>query len=347
MERLAEQALRERSVHPEVDFSLAERLAQTAPSVNARHHPVFEDFADVKTPGDDRDFVGGTNGWLLTEMKSIARLAENRVEQDWASRRLPVVDENYFEWIDVLMSARDAGDSYTMIELGAGFGRWGVRGGLAARHRGVRDIKLAFAEAEPKHLGWLKTHLADNGFSADETDIFGCAVSDHDGTETFLVQGPEEFHDGSDVPWFGQSLFRCAFDTAQEKRAAALGEQYCGHPVKVFPNDWRGIEVPKRKALDILGHYPSIDLLDMDVQGEEGRIVESAIHHLNQACRRLHIGTHSRDLEAQLRTLLSAHGWLCIRDYACNTTVETPFGAVSFCDGVQSWLNPRFAVTWG
>ena len=56
---------------------------------------------------------------------------------------IPPVDEEYFEWIDLLESVQAAGGSYTMLELGAGYGRWGVRAGLAARRKGFRMSTLS------------------------------------------------------------------------------------------------------------------------------------------------------------------------------------------------------------
>ena len=37
---------------------------------------------------------------------------------------IPPIDEEYFEWVDLLESVRDARGAYTMMELGAGYGRW-------------------------------------------------------------------------------------------------------------------------------------------------------------------------------------------------------------------------------
>lgn len=79
----------------------------------------------------------------------------------------------------------------------------------------------------------------------------------------------------------------------------------------------------------------------MDVQGAELDIVRSAIDDLDRKVCRLHIGTHSRDLERGLKAALTSHGWICHFDYPCQSKAETPFGPVSFDDGVQGWTNPR------
>jgi hypothetical protein len=86
--------------------------------------------------------------------------------------------------------------------------------------------------------------------------------------------------------------------------------------------------------------FGRIDLVDMDIQGAEARVIASAMGILSDRVRRLHIGTHSAQVEAQLHDTLQAAGWTCVRSYPCGTLTETPFGVVRFGDGVQSWTNP-------
>jgi hypothetical protein len=84
-----------------------------------------------------------------------------------------------------------------------------------------------------------------------------------------------------------------------------------------------------------------LDLVDFDVQGAEGQVIAQSIETLNQKVRRLHIGTHSRDIDAFLKEVLTGQRWVCLREYGCGQTEQTPFGPVGFQDGVQSWINPR------
>jgi hypothetical protein len=79
----------------------------------------------------------------------------------------------------------------------------------------------------------------------------------------------------------------------------------------------------------------------MDIQGHELAIVSAGIALLNDKVKRVHIGTHSAEIEHGLRELLRAQGWSCLFDYAGGGTSETPWGAFHFQDGVQSWENPR------
>ena len=93
----------------------------------------------------------------------------------------PPVDEEYFEWIDILESVSLARDSYTMMELGAGYGRWAVRAASALRQRGIRQCHLVAVEAEPVHFGWLQQHFADNGLDPAQHTLVHGAVCDQPG----------------------------------------------------------------------------------------------------------------------------------------------------------------------
>jgi hypothetical protein len=104
---------------------------------------------------------------------------------------------------------------------------------------------------------------------------------------------------------------------------------------------WGAIRVPQIPLSDIISKYTLIDLADLDLQGAEGGAIEESIGLLNERVRRLHIGTHSHDIEAHLRKTLSDAGWERLRDYPCARENDTPVGRVTFVDGVQTWDNPR------
>ncbi len=65
--------------------------------------------------------------------------------------------------LSVVVEARD---SFTFLELGAGYGRWAIRG-TAARQFGIPTIRLDCVEAEPTHFEWLRQSLIDHDFEPD------------------------------------------------------------------------------------------------------------------------------------------------------------------------------------
>ena len=99
--------------------------------------------------------------------------------------------------------------------------------------------------------------------------------------------------------------------------------------------------VPATRLDDIIGSVDRVDLIDMDIQGAEADIIEASFPTLRAKVRRLHIGTHSTEVENRIRSILGANGWRCRWDFSCNSTVRTPYGKMRFQDGVQAWSNPK------
>ena len=316
-------------------------------------HPIFERFTRSQQPdptGMHTDFIGARTS---QEFGGFA--------QPGCVEGMPPVDEDYLEWIDILETANYAQKKFVMVELGAGYGRWGVRGALAARHAGITDIFVGFAEAEPSHVKWLKQHVANNGLHPKEFHLYEAAVSDVDGSADFYVAMPDGSEGNSPDAWYGQAKAKdyevvgVVSDEGSDKTAAGSSssmhtgtvtssgppETYEGHPVKTFASGWKAVEVPQMAAEKLLRDFDIIDLLDMDVQGEEVKIVRGAINELNKRVKRLHIGTHSREIEFELYEFLTAQGWKCLRAYPCASQTPTPYGDVHFVDGMQSWLNPQ------
>lgn len=224
-----------------------------------QHHRVFYEFVPFSGPaqkGYEVDFLGCKIRhafWPTTMRTGIPQTS------------YPSLDEGYFEWIDLLESVVSAKRSYTMIELGAGFGRWLVRAAQAIRQHSGLAFHLIAVEAEPTHFEWIPLHFRDNDVDPADRVLIHAAVTDH--------------ADG--------------------------------------------------------------DLIDFDIQGEELKVISCAIEEIPRKAKRLHIGTHSEEIEAGLRRVLRKYQWECLADYPCGSTNQTPWGPVKFQDAVQSWLNPR------
>jgi hypothetical protein len=77
------------------------------------------------------------------------------------------------------------------------------------------------------------------------------------------------------------------------------------------------MEVRSVSLRSILGGFPYVDLIDLDVQGVEADVLESAENMLSDKVKRVHIGTHSTDNEDRLRTLFGRLGWQKLNDYGC------------------------------
>lgn len=247
---------------------------------------------------------------------------------------LPGINEEYFEWIDVLESVAAAGERFTMIELGAGFGRWSVNAASAVRLSKKIPFQLVCVEAEPKHFGWIKTHMNDNGIDLREQLLIEAAVNESG--------EPVWFHVGNPSGWYGQ----CISDTGPGSEPRSLLRRIYDRSRSMVRGDAvesNGVGLKKVNAVtlsEILSRvqFP-VDLVDMDIQGTEAKVIAASLELLKSRVKRLHISTHSHPIERELREMLSARGWALKQDYPCLQVNSTPYGPVEFGDGVQSWIN--------
>lgn len=264
------------------------------------------------------------------------KLPAHLFEKPWtpqsrAATDFPPFDEEYFEWVDLLEAASDAGDTFTFLELGAGYGRWSARAACAARQLGKR-YRLGLAEAAPKHIRQLHEVMVTNGVGPCEYDVFEAAIAGVRGEANFVVEWPE----GKAPPqWYGQAI------TLNDMTGAEIVGEHEGLPLWRMIDGWGVVKLPQIPLSAVLANYAFVDLADFDLQGAEADAIEESLGILSKKVRRLHIGTHGHDIEARLRELLSGAGWECLRDFACAQENDTPYGLISFVDGVQSWINRR------
>jgi len=303
------------------------------------HHPIFNEFREFRghvPEGFDADFIGSLTNkkFLMAQVQSFGPIIRPG---------RPPFDENYFGWIDILESVVLAKDRYTMFELGAGYGRWAVCAAMAARQKGIEDVRLTLVEAEPCHVEWLHEHLANNSVETKNVEIVGAALGASDDEILFYVGTPDDAVVSKADYWYGQSVIkpheRLAHGIFALKPAFSLGT-YHGRNVIELESGWKAIAVPQKALAPLLLKHETIDLMDLDVQGLEFNVLSTAASEINERVRRVHIGTHGRDIEDQLRALFSGLGWTCIRNYPCGSMTETPYGLVEFVDGIQAWINP-------
>jgi FkbM family methyltransferase len=236
--------------------------------------------------------------------------------RETASRPLP---SEVYEWEWLLEAVAEAGRRFTMVELGAGYGRWTIRGAAALRRyrRGVR-YRLIAVEAEPTHFHWLKQHARDNRLRrwspAGSVRLVNAAVSRHGGRE-------EDFFVGDADHWYGQALVRSYNESSTAQYATAA--------------------VKTVTLTGLLGQLDHVDLIDIDIQGAELEVLDEAKAVLDRV-RRIYVETHSDEIHEQLHDVLvaAAGDWTPVVDIPLGARRETPLGEATFEDGgVQLWLN--------
>lgn len=231
---------------------------------------------------------------------------------------LPKKSEEYFEWIDLLESIDSAQESFTMVELGAGHGRWLVQAAVILRNQKNIPFRLVGVEAESNHYKMMHQHFIDNGLNPKEHMLIQAAVTDTD--------EPVYFTEGHSKEWWGQAVI--------PTKDTKIG-------------DWPEatvVKVPSISINKILENLDYVDLMDIDIQGAEARAVKSSLSALNAKVRRVHIGTHSHENEENLYKMFSELRWICCNSFPCLSTVETHYGPITFEDGVQTWINPHITA---
>jgi len=339
-----------------------------------RHHSIFKKFECWKgfvEEGFNVNFLG------VKTRAEYACEAPPGSGNRFVATALPDFDEEYFEWVDLLEAVVGARDRYTMIELGAGYGRWLVNAAAAIRHIKGPPYRLIGVEAEPTHFRWMKQHMQDNGVKGSDCDLIEAAVNDKDGNVGFFIGKPSD--------WYGQRiwqltdviplflprrLFRSTLARiGLERRHSAAQETATGNNLSFFQkvayeiaalncsliprvkeqadplyehSYGRGLGIGRVKAVGLntlLRQLDKVDLIDLDVEGSELRVLKPAAGQLNEKVRRLHVGTHNRKIESGLRTLFRRNGWKNQFDYPINSNSHTPWGTIRFQNGVQSWIN--------
>ena len=300
------------------------------------HHSSIRAQAPVtvmQTPEIDVDFIGTrTRRSFVAGMPGGATTVRST---QMVTPSYPPFDEEYFEWVDVLETVEAAKDRYVMIELGAGYGRWSMRAAAAVRRKpGCRFVCVA-VEAEPDHFRWMLEHFRDNGVDPRDHELVWAAVGAQPGFVPFWV--------GEADAWYGQAMASNARapipDVRVRRRLRARSA--LGRPPVESLTDKSVVWVPCVTLSDLLSPHPYVDLIDIDVQGAEVDVLTSAIELLNERVRRVHIGTHSTEIEERLRTLFNIHRWRNLNDYPCLRQAPTPYGEITFGDGVQTWVNPQ------
>ncbi len=294
------------------------------PSRLAGHHQVIERFGLWKgmvAPGFAVNFLG-----VKTRTCFYPPGLFSHPQEQFVTSEPPPIDEEYFEWITVLESVAAARDRFTMLELGAGWGRWMVIAAAALRASGGLPYRFIGVEAEPTHFRWLRQHLQDNNVDLGNCHLIQAAIADRDGSVLFQTGRPSE--------WYGQAIVVHPVGWRQRLR------QWVGRAEAQRPPE--GVRKVRAVSLTmLLRPLDVVDLVDLDIQGAELTVLRPAAEQLARKAKRVLVGTHSPDIEAGLRALFRELAWENLCDYPGNGVSQTPWGTIRFQDGVQSWINPR------
>src|ERR1700687_678242 len=232
-------------------------------------------------------------GFLISGIGQVFRVDHDETTRAaaelWANKRgapsLPWswLHEEIYEWIALAEAARAANEKFTMVELGAGFGRWIVAGSLLARqfHPNI-ELKLIGVEADPIHFRWMREHFIDNGLDPDCHILVEAAIDVSSGIAQFC----RSENAGMD---YGQHIAQESDDTS-----------------RLPPTP-----VPAIGFSDLLRQHDYIDLIDVDIQGHERIIIPAGMEAMSKRVKRAYISIHEpKEIGEEVADSFSSRGWI-------------------------------------
>jgi hypothetical protein len=259
---------------------------------------------------------------------------------------------NAIEWAGVLRSVAEAeGPGFVALELGAGWGPWLVTAGVAARLKGLADVRLVGVEGSCKHLEFLRSHFRDNGFDPADHQLLQGIVGPYNGTAHFPIIAE------GDANWGAEATFQVRLAVAPSAPTRSLVRRIGRPMLRVLRNmkarlrdqgaaqatTVRTEKLPCYSLRTLLEPYPAADVVHIDIQGAEHDVVAASRGVLEAKVRRLVIGTHGRLIEERLLNELAGRGWRLESEEPC---VFEQRGEHVYLhrDGCQVWNNPRLAA---
>jgi len=208
-------------------------------------------------------------------------------------------------------------ESFTVAELGCGWGCWLNNTGVAAKRAGKR-VFLIGIEGDPGHIDFARQALPDNGFKESEFELYHGIAAGYNGTALF----PKQSQAG--VEWGLEPIL----NPTDEQIKRAREDDSC-------------TILPTHDLASIIEKHGELDLLHIDIQGGETAFLDSRIDVCNESVHYVLVGTHSRAIEGRLETLMFANGWVLDVDRPAISSLEDGIQTLRV-DGVQGWMNSRF-----
>lgn len=218
------------------------------------------------------------------------------------------------EFAAALRAVDLAKGSFTVLELGCGWGCWMNQTGVAARRREL-PVHAIGIEGDAGHIEFAKVTLATNGFSPDEYTLMTGVAAAVDGSAFFPRQ------DFAGASW-GLSPLLVG---AKDKPPSDLDRYH---------------RLPAVSIATAIGARDRIDLMHVDIQGGEAEVIPRSQPILDKKVAYMVIGTHSREIDGMLVGHLTRAGWVLEMERPTIFSLR-PGGPLTEIDGVQGWRNPR------
>lgn len=249
-----------------------------------------------------------------------------KVETDIPLVEHPMVQEGIeYAALGLALDYAAGRDTFTVAEIGAGWGPWASTSAIAARRR-FPNVGIIALEADPRRFEMLRQHLEFNG-------LYRADGGSESHSSCRLVQAAIGVEDGV--------LYWPANTKPEDAGAAAVSDQ-------TSSKDYRGVDIETVavRALSFATAFEGVervDFLHIDIQGAEHEVIPASLEVLTQKAKCMFIGTHSRKIEGDFIAQLADAGWRLIREKPCQFyhLAEAPtLVGLTYFDGGQFWMNP-------
>jgi hypothetical protein len=263
--------------------------------------------------------------------------------------RLPVIEdgEGWFEAVNWVEAAREARGRYVMITLGACYAAQAVGAYRSLQALNPMPCKLVAVEPEPDNCQWVRRHMRDNGIDPDDHWLVPLAISDRNDPVLFPVGSPGT--GAQNCVSTNEAISREIYareiigsGRLEEALRNLLVHNTTGLTKDLVPGSNFMAEIKLMSATtlaDVLGPFDLVDYLESDIQQSEILVFPPFIDLLKRKVRRIHIGTHGKDVHQSLHQLFAGHGWDIVFSYAPNSSFDSPLGKFVTNDGVLTVRN--------
>jgi len=299
------------------------------------HHVIFDNFERTHPRSDERydyNFMGACIAHEferdLIEAIRISTKHRQGAESQRASAlydddpTFPYKDsEDYFEWIDLLTAIDRSGEQFTMIEIGAGYGRWIANAAAALKHHKTKRLrqKLIGVESDQTRFDMMARNCESNEIPQSDIQLIRAACTP----------------DGSALFMHANESYGAASGTTRNSRRTSRASRPTGWTYRRLRTQFTVQKVPAIRLDSLLTE--TIDFIDMDIQGAEADVIYSSIDAMDKFVKLIHVGCHSLPIDSRLAHIFHLHGWRPRRIFSSGLVNETPYGKFQFIDGIQSW----------
>ena len=258
--------------------------------------------------------------------------------------------EGWFEAANWILAARAARDRYVMVTLGACYGAQAVGSCRAMQLLNPMPYKLVAVEPEPDNYEWTRRHMRDNGIDPDDQWLVKSAISARNDPVLF----PDWFtrigrtklcrDERRSLPPRFMPTRSFAAGRAADVLRNLMTTNSTGITKDLVPGENFPAEIKMVSAItlqDILSPFDVVDYVESDIQQSEILVFPPYMTLLKRKVRRVHIGTHGREVHRHAAAAVRTDGWDIVFNYEPNSTFTSPLGKFSTNDGVLTAVNPN------